>query len=80
MTQARNFGFGPDEQMLRDTVRQFLADNFGIEKLRRLVARDHREAYESAVPPAPWTRGCGGKWSSSAGAPWRSRRRPAVPA
>jgi alkylation response protein AidB-like acyl-CoA dehydrogenase len=57
MTQPRNFGFGQDEQLLRDTVRQFLADNFGVETLRRLVARDHREAYESAVPPAPWDEG-----------------------
>jgi alkylation response protein AidB-like acyl-CoA dehydrogenase len=54
MTQPRNFGFGPDETMLRDTARQFLADHFGIETLRRLVARDHREAYEQKVPPAPW--------------------------
>jgi hypothetical protein len=36
MTQPRNFGFGPDETMLRDTARQFLADHFGIETLRRL--------------------------------------------
>src|SRR5262245_130798 len=57
MTQPRNFGFGADEQLLRDTVRQFLADNFGVETLRRLVARDHREAYESAVPPAPFDEG-----------------------
>jgi alkylation response protein AidB-like acyl-CoA dehydrogenase len=54
MTQPRNFGFGPDEELLRDTARKFLADHFGIETLRRLVARDHREAYEQAVPPAPW--------------------------
>jgi alkylation response protein AidB-like acyl-CoA dehydrogenase len=54
MTQPRNFGFGPDEELLRDTARKFLADNFGVETLRRLVARDHREAYEGAVAPAPW--------------------------
>jgi alkylation response protein AidB-like acyl-CoA dehydrogenase len=54
MTQPRNFGFGEDETILRDSARKFLADNFGVEALRRLVARDHRAAYESAVPPAPW--------------------------
>jgi alkylation response protein AidB-like acyl-CoA dehydrogenase len=54
MSQPRNFGFGDDEQLLRDTARKFLADHFGIETLRRLVARDHRQAYESAVPPAPY--------------------------
>ncbi len=57
MTQPRNFGFGEDETMLRDSARKFLADNAGVEALRRLVARDHREAYESAVPPAPWDEG-----------------------
>ncbi|MGH7790004.1 MAG: acyl-CoA dehydrogenase family protein [Candidatus Binatia bacterium] len=52
MTQPRNFGFNEDEQMLRDSARKFLGENAGIETLRRLVARDHREAYESEVPPA----------------------------
>ena len=54
MTQPRNFGFGEDETMLRDSARKFLGDHAGIEALRRLVARDHRAAYESAVAPAPW--------------------------
>jgi alkylation response protein AidB-like acyl-CoA dehydrogenase len=54
MTQPRNFGFGLDEALLRDTARRFLAEHFGIETLRRLVARDAREAYEQAVAPAPW--------------------------
>ena len=54
MTQPRNFGFGEDEQLLRNTARKFLADHFGIEILRRLVARDHREAYESDLAPAHW--------------------------
>ena len=54
MTQPRNFGFGEDETILRDSARKFLADNFGVEALRRLVARDHRAAYESATQPAPW--------------------------
>ena len=54
MPQPRNFGFGEDEQLIRDQARRFLSDNAGIETLRRLVARDHREAYESATPPAPY--------------------------
>ena len=40
--------------MLRDSARKFLSENAGIETLRRSVARDHREAYESAVPPATY--------------------------
>jgi len=52
MKQPKNFGFGEDEQMLRDSARKFLGDHAGIETVRRSVARDHREAYESDVPPA----------------------------
>jgi len=57
MTQPRNFGFGEDETMLRDAARKLLAEQFGIETLRRLVARDHHSAYASAVQPAPWDEG-----------------------
>ena len=53
MTQPRNFGFGDDEQMVRDAARKFLGENAGIEHLRRQVARDHR-VYESATPPATY--------------------------
>jgi alkylation response protein AidB-like acyl-CoA dehydrogenase len=51
---TKNFGFGPDEQMVRDQARRFLREGFGIEALRKLVASDHREAYEGAAPPAVW--------------------------
>lgn len=54
MSQPKNFGFGEDETLLRDSARKLLADRAGVEALRRLVARDHREAYEGAVVPAPW--------------------------
>jgi alkylation response protein AidB-like acyl-CoA dehydrogenase len=57
MALTKNFGFGPDEQMVRDQARRFLRDNFGIEQLRKLVAADHHGAYESDVQPAPWDRG-----------------------
>jgi alkylation response protein AidB-like acyl-CoA dehydrogenase len=54
MAQPKDFGFGPDETMLRDSARRFLKENAGIEKLRATVAKDHREAYESDTPPAAW--------------------------
>ncbi len=53
MAQPKDFGFGPDEQMVRDQAHKFLKDNAGIDKLRVLVAGDH-EAYENEVPPAYW--------------------------
>src|SRR5258705_1847310 len=54
MALTKDFGFGPDEQLVRDQARKFLRDNFGIERLRKLVAADHHDAYESAVQPAPY--------------------------
>ena len=51
MAQPRDFGFGEEEQMVRDGARRFLAEKIGGDKLRRLVARDHREAYESKTQP-----------------------------
>jgi alkylation response protein AidB-like acyl-CoA dehydrogenase len=56
MALTKDFGFGPDEQLVRDQARKFLKDGFGIERLRKLVAADHHEAYESAVQPAAWDR------------------------
>jgi alkylation response protein AidB-like acyl-CoA dehydrogenase len=57
MALTKDFGFGPDEQLVRDQARKFLKDSFPIDKLRTLVAKDHHEAYESAVQPAAWDRG-----------------------
>jgi alkylation response protein AidB-like acyl-CoA dehydrogenase len=54
MALTKDFGFGPDEQLVRDQARKFLRDTFGIERLRKLVASDHHEAYESPVQPAAW--------------------------
>ncbi len=54
MAQPKNFGFGEDERMLRDSARRFFEEQAGIESLRTLVAKDHEEAYESEVPPAPY--------------------------
>ncbi|HAD07874.1 MAG TPA: acyl-CoA dehydrogenase [Porticoccaceae bacterium] len=38
MTQPKNFAFGEDEKMLRDTARKFLEDNLPTDKLHKLVA------------------------------------------
>lgn len=38
MTQPKNFGFGEDEKMLRDTARKFLEDNLSTDRLHALVA------------------------------------------
>jgi alkylation response protein AidB-like acyl-CoA dehydrogenase len=54
MAQPKDFGFGSEEQMLRDSARKFLKDNAPIEKLRTLVAKDHKIAYESPVQPLAW--------------------------
>ena len=51
MSQPKNFGFGPDEEMVRDSARRFLKENAGVENLRALVAKDHRDAYEAETPP-----------------------------
>jgi len=52
MPQPKDYGFGEDEQILRDSARKFLDEVASIDKVRRLVAGDHAEAYESATPPA----------------------------
>ncbi len=39
-TQPKNFGFGEDETMLRDSARKFFSDNCGADKVHRLVAGD----------------------------------------
>jgi alkylation response protein AidB-like acyl-CoA dehydrogenase len=54
MAQPKDFGFGADEVMLRDSVRRFLDENCPVDKLRKTVAASHQEAYESPVPPAPY--------------------------
>jgi alkylation response protein AidB-like acyl-CoA dehydrogenase len=52
--QPRDFGFGSEEQMVRESASRWLRENAGIEILRKQVAQDHHAAYESAVQPAPW--------------------------
>jgi len=52
VAQPKDYGFGEDEQILRDSARRFLDEVASIDKIRRLVAADHQEAYESKTPPA----------------------------
>jgi alkylation response protein AidB-like acyl-CoA dehydrogenase len=54
MALTKDFGFGEDEQLVRDQARRFLREKFGIERLRKLVAADHETAYRRDVQPAPW--------------------------
>jgi alkylation response protein AidB-like acyl-CoA dehydrogenase len=56
MALTKDFGFGSEEQMVRDQARKVLRDRAGIETLRKLVASDHH-AYETAVPLLAWDQG-----------------------
>ena len=40
--QPKNFGFGEDETMLRDSAKKFFEDHSTADKLHRLVAEDYR--------------------------------------
>jgi alkylation response protein AidB-like acyl-CoA dehydrogenase len=55
MTQSdaarKDFGFGEDEEMLRDLARKLLSERLPIEKLRVLVAEDHEAVYERFENP-----------------------------
>ena len=56
----KDFGFGSDEEMLRDVARQFLDEHLPVETLRNLVAPDPESVYERGEPtrwdPALWKR------------------------
>ncbi len=52
----RDFGFGEDEEMLRDLARRFLDEQLPVEKLRNLVAADSAPVYERGER-APWDEG-----------------------
>ncbi|NRA32101.1 MAG: acyl-CoA dehydrogenase family protein [Polyangiaceae bacterium] len=40
MAQPKDFGFGEDEKMVRDSARKFIGEHGSIEKLRKLVGGD----------------------------------------
>jgi alkylation response protein AidB-like acyl-CoA dehydrogenase len=46
----KDFGFGEDEEMLRDVAKQFLDEHLPVETLRRLVAEDHESVYDRGEP------------------------------
>jgi alkylation response protein AidB-like acyl-CoA dehydrogenase len=54
MAQPKDFGFGGEETMLRDSARRLLEDRAGVETLRRSVAANHEDAYASDPQPAHW--------------------------
>ncbi|HKI73540.1 MAG TPA: acyl-CoA dehydrogenase family protein, partial [Pseudomonadales bacterium] len=41
MTQSKDFGFGEDEAMLRDSARKFFEDNCSADKIHKQVAHDY---------------------------------------
>ncbi len=47
----RDFGFGSDEEMLRDLARRFLDEQLPIERLRKLVAEQPEPVYERGERP-----------------------------
>ena len=51
-TTATDFGFGPEEEMLRDLARQFLNEKLPVERLRELVSKDPEAVYENGERPA----------------------------
>lgn len=55
MALTKDLGFGPDEQLVRDQARKLLRDSVPVDRLRALVARDHHEAYGTAVQPVNWS-------------------------
>jgi len=46
----KDFGFGPDQEMLRDLARKILGERLPVDKLRTLVAEDHDAVYERFEP------------------------------
>lgn len=51
-----HFGFGEEEEMLRDLARKFLDENFPVQKLRDQVALDSDAAYTRGER-SPWDEG-----------------------
>jgi alkylation response protein AidB-like acyl-CoA dehydrogenase len=47
----RDFGFGSDEEMLRDLAKKLLDEEMPIEKMRRLVAESPSATYEDGKRP-----------------------------
>lgn len=50
MTQPKNFGFGEDEKMLRDSARKFFSDHSSIDAVHRMVADNPDPNREISAP------------------------------
>jgi alkylation response protein AidB-like acyl-CoA dehydrogenase len=50
MAQPKDFGFGPDETLLRDQARKFLDEHATVARIRKLVG-DHDAVYERGELP-----------------------------
>jgi len=51
MAQPKDFGFGEEERMLRDSARKLMKDAVDISALRAMLPRDHVAAYETTPQP-----------------------------
>jgi len=51
MAQPKDFGFGEEERMLRDSARKLMKDTVDVSALRAMLAKNHVEAYEKTPQP-----------------------------
>jgi alkylation response protein AidB-like acyl-CoA dehydrogenase len=51
-SSPRDFGFGPDEELLREQARKLLREQLPAARLRSLVAADPAAVYELGERPA----------------------------
>lgn len=57
MSQPKDFGFGEEETMLRDSARKLLKDTVDASALRAMLAKSHVEAYETSPQPVAFDQG-----------------------
>lgn len=68
MTQPKNFAFGDDEKMLRDSARKFFSDNSPVDRVFALVADnpDPNREVETKWEPDLWQQMIGLGWTAVA--------------
>jgi alkylation response protein AidB-like acyl-CoA dehydrogenase len=54
MAQPKDFGFGEEERMLRDSARKLMKDTADVSALRAMLAKNHVEAYETTPQPVAY--------------------------
>lgn len=66
MAQSKNFGFGEDEMMLRDSARKFFEDNCSADKIHAQVAHDFNieREIECIWDKGLWTQICELGWTA----------------